>query len=645
MNKKTMIIYLFHLIFTFQIFLFRMNSTPRLDPRTSFLTRHIKNNETSTIFMSADDGEIPITILVDDVDKLQSCTFFTEGKRVKIAGENKNYLVTGRIIPDKVQELREEPFVKNVHAARCLKGCSSKSLDIQAIPYELNIPKEIAEGEGVIIGIVDSGADFCHPHFRNSDGSTRIEYIWDQHNDSEPNDESIQMGYLYSKEDIDRVLLNDSIQDKYEALGYDPGEKSHGSHVMDIAAGSGSNGDEEKNGVAPKSTIIFVNVMEPAASLPDEIVSEDIQDIKDVVYLANSVEVIEAVAFIFEKAGDRPCVVNLSLGDSGGSHDGTSDVELAFEGLLFEKPNRAIVISAGNFGNSNLHQSGYLTQETIINWKMNSAREESDENSDFDFLEIWYSDEDDITVEICNDELCYRSKFILNDETFQILDKTKQKIIGEIYHCSGEFFDNQIFIARSVCDTNNGTWFIKLIPNSIKSDGKYHAFLEIPSSRNSSELTNSTSDCTLGSIATGENSIVVSSYRVSGTRDFSYFSSIGPTRTGKYKPEFCASGQDIWAAASKTTSTRKDSGTSQAAPVITGIVARIFSVALARNINLTIDQTREILISSADITDFKINDEDFVEVNDCGDTPKVWNSRYGFGRLTIKCLEHELLIE
>ena len=35
-------------------------------------------------------------------------------------------------------------------------------------------------GKGVIIAIIDSGIDYAHPDFCNSDGSTRILELWDQ---------------------------------------------------------------------------------------------------------------------------------------------------------------------------------------------------------------------------------------------------------------------------------------------------------------------------------------------------------------------------------------------------------------------------------------------------------------------------------
>ena len=35
------------------------------------------------------------------------------------------------------------------------------------------------KGQGVLIGFIDTGIDYTHPAFRNADGTTRIEYIYD----------------------------------------------------------------------------------------------------------------------------------------------------------------------------------------------------------------------------------------------------------------------------------------------------------------------------------------------------------------------------------------------------------------------------------------------------------------------------------
>ncbi len=36
------------------------------------------------------------------------------------------------------------------------------------------------KGDDIIIGFVDTGIDHTHPSFKNSNGTTRILYIWDQ---------------------------------------------------------------------------------------------------------------------------------------------------------------------------------------------------------------------------------------------------------------------------------------------------------------------------------------------------------------------------------------------------------------------------------------------------------------------------------
>ena len=51
-------------------------------------------------------------------------------------------------------------------------------------------------GEGVIVGIADSGIDYTNSVFRNQDGSTRILRLWDQVTDT-----------VYSESDINQALM------------------------------------------------------------------------------------------------------------------------------------------------------------------------------------------------------------------------------------------------------------------------------------------------------------------------------------------------------------------------------------------------------------------------------------------------------
>ena len=52
----------------------------------------------------------------------------------------------------------------------------------------------------------------------------------------------------------------------------------------------------------------------------------------------DSVRLLEALRYIFDKAGTRPCVINISLGTNGGPHDGTTLVEQGIDSLLPGRP-------------------------------------------------------------------------------------------------------------------------------------------------------------------------------------------------------------------------------------------------------------------------------------------------------------------
>jgi hypothetical protein len=76
----------------------------------------------------------------------------------------------------------------------------------------------------------------------------------------------------------------------------------------------------------------------------------------------DSVQLLEAVKFLFEVAGERPCVVNISLGTNGGPHDGSSLVEQGIDLLIQEQPGRAVVIAAANSFDDGILAAGVVPQ-------------------------------------------------------------------------------------------------------------------------------------------------------------------------------------------------------------------------------------------------------------------------------------------
>jgi subtilisin family serine protease len=200
-------------------------------------------------------------------------------------------------------------------------------------------------GQGVVIGVVDSGIDITHPDLRHADGTTRVAWWLDfasnpagRHPDLEAalgcREQAGLRCQILSDADLDERLTNDLIGDEpRDALG-------HGTIVAAIAGGNGAYGGGAFAGIAPEATLIAARVTGASGTIADS-------------------DVVLATRFIFERAEalGQPAVVNLSLGSDFGAHDGSSELAAALAELVGpEHPGRAIVVAGGNSGE--LHYGG-----------------------------------------------------------------------------------------------------------------------------------------------------------------------------------------------------------------------------------------------------------------------------------------------
>ncbi|MGC9121311.1 MAG: S8 family serine peptidase, partial [Sulfurihydrogenibium sp.] len=95
-----------------------------------------------------------------------------------------------------------------------------------------------------------------------------------------------------------------------------------------------------------------------------------------------------------------------------------------------------------------------------------------------------------------------------------------------------------------------------------------------------------------------------------------YFSSRGPTRDGRIKPDITAPGYFVLSAWSGSTGYREDKGTSMASPVVAGIVAQLLEV----NSNLDVFQVKDILSKTALSDSYTLT---------------LPNYTYGYGKVSI----------
>jgi endonuclease G len=123
-----------------------------------------------------------------------------------------------------------------------------------------------------------------------------------------------------------------------------------------------------------------------------------------------------------------------------------------------------------------------------------------------------------------------------------------------------------------------GEWRLDIESGRVVSDGIINAWVERSNSRPVAFTSYSEPEGTLSIPGTARTVIAVGAVPATFPLRPPAFTSYGPTRDGRSKPEVVAPGVDIIGADARTgAGCRSDSGTSMAAPHVTGAIALLFS--------------------------------------------------------------------
>ncbi|MEN0047875.1 MAG: S8 family serine peptidase [Bacteroidota bacterium] len=484
-------------------------------------------------------------------------------------------IVTCRLPHQKIETIWSDEAVASMKVARYVgidpmpeqltEVFDHQSQDTSSISSRAEITPN--GGKGVVVGIIDWRFDFTHPNFLDEEGNTRFLAIWDQTEELE--DDSLKYGYgkVHHQAAINEALLEDA---PFQYLGYHPAkgdplnDGAHGTHVLDIATGNGTIGDSS---AAPYADIVAVHL--------------SAGNIEEISSLGDSVRILEAIDFIREIAGDRPTVINTSVGKTAGPHNGKTLVEQGMDNFLTEQTGRCIVQSTGNYFKHRTHASGHLREgeEKSLTWHVYRS------DKTYNELEIYMPNDAAFRVAlVAPNEMCITEVELGSREDIVIGGET----VGRFYHRAKEpntgFNHVDIFLYSNAPPVD---WEVMVqVENTTEDEAWFHAWIERDGSCMGCQSRFEKADAdplnTTGTICNGFHTIAVGAYDME-TEEMAPFSSAGPTIDGRQKPFIIAPGVHIQAA--KSASYEDDqslgeltikSGTSMAAPHVTVTVAALF---------------------------------------------------------------------
>ncbi len=232
--------------------------------------------------------------------------------------------------PERVTEVAALPAVKQLTTVpKVYPALDQARAMVQQAALASRIPAASRGGKGVLVGIIDSGIDGGHPAFAG-----RLVAYWDQGNIPLTAGQTPKARHAgnaaYTALDWGVELMGTT----ETANAKD--DDGHGTHVAGIAAGAEVRTGTTlvcPGGLAPQAQIVGVRCIGVDGGDPTL-----------------------ALDYVFQKAKELslPCVVNMSYGHSGHSHDGSDDLSFYYFGMVHPtstnayRPGRILVGAAGN---------------------------------------------------------------------------------------------------------------------------------------------------------------------------------------------------------------------------------------------------------------------------------------------------------
>lgn len=439
--------------------------------------------------------------------------------------------------------------------------------------YPVALGEKALTGMDNVIAVLDSGIDYRRQEFRKEDGSSRILYLWDQTltgDDGDMAPEGFAIGVEFTKEQIDQALQMNEAESFARVPSRDV--SGHGTAVAGIAAAGRVRMEDGRvyQGVAPESQLIVVKLGAPM---------ED--------GFPRTTEIMRAVTYAVRKGIQlqKPVVINLSFGNSYGSHEGSSLIERFLDNAS-EIGRTVICVGAGNEGDSGGHFAGDIRTEREVEIAVGEYESSLS-------IQLWkqFGDVYEIRLQAPNNRVISLSDAVNGGKQEFIINETRVLVyLGEPkpYSVLQEIYFELVPMG-GVNYIASGIWKLEMVPIRMVT-GKFDCYLPASEARGSrTNFLRATPEMTLTVPSTSSKIVTVGAYNASfeqyaafsgrGLAEISMGNSL--TIAGLIKPDIVAPGVDI-VAPDVRGGFRRVTGTSFATPIVSGSVALLMEWGITR---------------------------------------------------------------
>lgn len=476
----------------------------------------------------------------------------TEASALELAGLTEygsagNYYF-GKVSIDRIEELAACEGVKRLSLSRkraLLNDKARKEGRLGDVQSGEGLPQAY-NGKGVVAGLMDQGLDPSHITFMDANGDTRVRRLW----------QFAESGRYrgYTDEDISGFTTDDRIQ-------------THGTHVLGTIAGSWCSTDRgnDYHGVAPEADIAI-----GCGDFGDE-------------------NILQAVRLISEYAREegKPCVINLSIGDNFGPHDGTDEFTAALDALAADE-NTTVFIAAGNEGTEPIavtkefKEGDTMVQTLLMNGDKGNTQA-------LGYIDVWGNDErplkvymdlyenDDYTAPVRSYEIPANGQYYVGSGSiWSSYIKERPELTDEVFNAD---YATALIGGAATVNGGNNRYYVSMIAHlredtesgnkpimALRVEGEpgQTAYVYTPLlylnfiNKGMAEFTQGGGNGTISNMGCGKETITIGSYCTNNIQQSYYgnipegnvsaFTSWGRLCDGRELPDFCAPGQVITSA-------------------------------------------------------------------------------------------------